>query len=262
MLTLCVPGCLTMAIFCPGVSQKRPRTGKGPLRGNISPPCIQSELALARYACHVSEKPCKSPLKDTPREYLARKGPFLLHEPLESCTTCRSCHDSAFARPCERKARGAGYRKCTSHCGRRPHPPHDRVRLRQPCSIMAAAALRPVAQTHESQCCGERAVQRCVCESCPAASARLQRVSCQRHPPARSNLRRRRFSAAARPMTAACSHGASCSAAAVRTSSVGAPPSTQHKKRPAFRWPFFRGYELSADYSARSFRRRSSSSAS
>lgn len=224
MLTLCVPGCLTMAIFCPGVSQKRPRTGKGPLRGNISPPCIQNELALARYACHVSEKPCKSPLEDTPREYLARKGPFSLHKPLESCTTCRSCHDSAFARPCERKARGAGYRKCTSHCGRRPHPPHDRARLRQPCAIMAAAALWPVAQTHDSQCCSERAVQRCVCESCPAASARLQRVSCQRYPPACSNLRRRRFSAAARPMTAACSHGASCSTAAARTSSVGGAP--------------------------------------
>ena len=202
---------------------KRPRTGKGALRGNISPPCIQNELALARYARHASEKPCKSLLEDTPREYLARKGHFSLHGPLESCTSRRSCHDSAFARPCERKARGAGYRKCTSYCGRRPHH-RGCVRLWQPCSITVAAALWPVAQTHESQCCGERAVQRCVCASCPAASARLQRVSCQRHPPARSNLRRRRFSAAARPMTAACSHGASCSAAAVRTSSVGAPP--------------------------------------
>lgn len=92
MLTLCVPRCLTMAIFCPDVPQKRPRTGKRPLRGNISPPCIQNELALARYACHVSEKPCKSPLEDTPREYLARKGPFSLHKPLESCTARRSCH--------------------------------------------------------------------------------------------------------------------------------------------------------------------------
>ena len=192
-----------MAIFCPGVSRKWPRSGKGSLRGNISPPCIQNELALARYACHVSEKPCKSSLEDTPREYLARKGPFSLHKPLESCTARRSCHDSTFARPCARKSRGAGYRKCTSHCGRRLHP-HDRARLRQPCTIMAAAALWPVAQTHGSQCCGERAVQRCVCTSRPAASARPQRVSCQRHPPARSNLRRRRFSAAARPMTAAC----------------------------------------------------------
>ena len=161
-----------MAIFCPDVPQKRPRTGKRPLRGNISPPCIQNELALARYACHVSEKPRKSPLKDTPREYLARKGPFLLHEPLESGTPCRSCHDSAFARPCERKARGAGYHKCTSHCGRRPHPPHDRVRLRQPCSITVAAALWPVAQTHDSQCCGERAVSGAYARSAP------------RHPPA------------------------------------------------------------------------------
>lgn len=154
MLTLCVPRCLTMAIFCPDVSQKRPRTGKRPLRGNISPPCIQNELALARYACHVSEKPCKSPLKDTPREYLARKGPFLLHEPLESCTTCRSCHDSAFARPCERKARGAGYRKYTSYFGRRPHPMIVHVcgnrarswqlplcdRWRKPMTVSAAAS--------------------------------------------------------------------------------------------------------------------------
>ena len=123
---------------------KKPRTGKGPLRGNVSPSCIQNELALARYACHASEKPCKSPLEDTPREYLARKGPFSLHKSLESCTTCRSCHDSAFARPCERKARGAGYRKCTSHCGRRPHH-RGCAHLRQPCSITVAAALWPVA---------------------------------------------------------------------------------------------------------------------
>ena len=239
MLTLCVPGCLTMTIFCPGVSQKRPRTGKGPLRGNISPPCIQNELALARYACHVSEKPCKSPLEDTPREYLARKGPFSLHGALESCTTCRFCHDSAFARPCERKARGAGYRKCTSHCGRRPHPPHDRARLRQPCAIMGGWGSVAGGATHDRQCCGERTVRHCVCASCPAASARLQRVSCQRHPPARSNLRRRRFSAAARPMTAACSHGVSCSAAAVRTSSVGAPPQRSTKNGQRFAGRFF-----------------------
>ena len=122
MLTLCVPRCLTMAIFCPDVPQKRPRTGKRPLRGNISPPCIQNELVLARYARHVFEKPCKSPLEDTLREYLARTGPFSLHKPLESCTARRSCHDSACARPCARKARGAGYRKRTSCCGRRSHP--------------------------------------------------------------------------------------------------------------------------------------------
>ena len=222
MLTLCVPRCLTMAIFCPDVPQKRPRTGKRPLRGNISPPCIQNELALTRYARHASEKPCKSPLEDTPREYLARKEPFSLHKPLESCTSRRSCHDSAFARPCARKARGAGYRKCTSYCGRRPHH-RGCAHLRQPCAITAAAALWPVAQTHDSQCCSERAVQRCVCAPCLAASARPQRVSCRRHPPACSKLRRRRFSAVARPMTAACSHGASCSTAAARTSSVGGP---------------------------------------
>ena len=44
--------------------------------------------------------------------------------------------------------------------------------------------------------------------------------------------------------------------------SAAASHDLAHKKRPAFCWPFLRGYELSADYSARSFRRRSSSSAS
>ena len=89
----------------------------------------ENGLALARSARHVSEKPRKSPLEDTPREDPARKGPFSLHKPLESCTARRSCHDSAFARPCGRKSRGAGYRKCTSYCGRRPHY-RDCTRLR------------------------------------------------------------------------------------------------------------------------------------
>ena len=62
-------------------------------------------LALAGYARHASEKPRKPPLEDTPREYLARKGPFSLHGPPESCIVRRSCHRSAH----ERKGSG---RKC------------------------------------------------------------------------------------------------------------------------------------------------------
>lgn len=74
------------------VSQKGPRTGKSPLPGKIRTPCIRNELALARYACHVSEKPRKPPSEDTPREDLARKGHLSLHGPLESCTARESCH--------------------------------------------------------------------------------------------------------------------------------------------------------------------------
>ena len=73
-------------------SRKRPRTGKSPVRGKIRAPRIRNELALARYARHASEKPRKPPLEDTPRECLARKGPFSLHGPLESCIVRRSCH--------------------------------------------------------------------------------------------------------------------------------------------------------------------------
>ena len=88
----CVPGRQSVAIFSLRASQKWPRTGKSPVRGKICSPCIQNELALARYARHVSEKPRKPPSEDTPREDLARKGTFSLHGPLESCIVRRSCH--------------------------------------------------------------------------------------------------------------------------------------------------------------------------
>ena len=52
----------------------------------------ENGLVLAGYARHASEKPRKSPLGDTPREDLARKGPFSLHGPLESRMARRSCH--------------------------------------------------------------------------------------------------------------------------------------------------------------------------
>ena len=101
----CVPGRQSVAGFALHASRKRPRTGKSPVRGKIRAPCIRNELALAGYARHASEKPRKPPSEDTPREDLARKGPFSLHGPLESRTARRSCHRSAH----ERKGSG---RKC------------------------------------------------------------------------------------------------------------------------------------------------------
>ena len=92
ILAKCVPGRQSVANFALHASRKRPRTGKSPVRGSILPPCIQNELAMARYARHVSEMPCKSPFGNTPREDLATKGIFSLHRPLESCTARRSCH--------------------------------------------------------------------------------------------------------------------------------------------------------------------------
>lgn len=116
----CVPGWQSVASFALHVSQKAPRTGKAPLPGNISPPCIQNELTLARFARHVSEKPCKSPSEDASREYLARKEPFLLHRPLESCTTREPCHSWVFRLGVAGEARGEGCRRsaCGSLCAR------------------------------------------------------------------------------------------------------------------------------------------------
>ena len=62
-------------------SRRGPRTGKTPVRGNISPPCIQIQLILARYAWHASEKPRKVPLGNAPREHLAAKGRFRRPKP-------------------------------------------------------------------------------------------------------------------------------------------------------------------------------------
>ena len=70
-----------MATYRPDAFMKGPRTGKAPLRGNISPACIQIQLVLARYARHASKKPRRAPLGNTPREHLATKGRFRRPKP-------------------------------------------------------------------------------------------------------------------------------------------------------------------------------------
>ena len=87
----CVPGRPSVTIFSPHASRKWPRTGKSPVRSKIRAPCIRNGLALAGYARHASEKPRKPPFGNARREDPARKVPFSLHGPLESCTARRSC---------------------------------------------------------------------------------------------------------------------------------------------------------------------------
>ena len=174
MLTLCVPRCLTMAIFCPGVSRKWPRSGKGSLRGNISPPCIQNELALARYARHVSEKPRKSPLEDTSREDLARKGPFSLHKPLESCMARRSCHDQRSQGLANGRQEEPGIASALRIAADGPTPPMIAHGCRRRARSWGGGALWPVAQPMT----GSAAVS----EQCGTAYAR----PAPRHPPSRS----------------------------------------------------------------------------
>ena len=77
----CVPVLPAVARLWPDAFPKGPRTGKEPLRGSISPPCIQIQLILARYARHASKKPRRAPLGNTPREHLAAKGRFRRPKP-------------------------------------------------------------------------------------------------------------------------------------------------------------------------------------
>ena len=87
-----VPGQSTVAVFSPHAFPKGTRAGKAPVRGRIRASCIRNELVLARYARHASEKPCKQPSGNAPREDLAAKRPFSLRWPLKSYTTGKSCH--------------------------------------------------------------------------------------------------------------------------------------------------------------------------
>ena len=70
-----------MARYRPDAFTKGRRTRKAPVRGNISPACIQIQLILARYACHASKRPRRAPLGNTPREHLAAKGRFRRPKP-------------------------------------------------------------------------------------------------------------------------------------------------------------------------------------
>ena len=98
------------------------------LPGTLPAPAGGS-LALTELGDYCfSEKPRKPPSEDTPREDLARKGPFSLHGPLESCTARRSCHPASANHPSARNP-------CTAHAQlggqprrKRSRAPHQRQR--------------------------------------------------------------------------------------------------------------------------------------
>ena len=77
----CVPGRPSVTIFSPHASQKRPRTGKSPVRGKIRAPCIRKRAPFGKICAHASEKPRKPPFGNARREDLARKDPFRCTDP-------------------------------------------------------------------------------------------------------------------------------------------------------------------------------------
>ena len=79
-----------MARFRPDALPKGPRTRKTPVRGNISPACIQIQLILARYARHASKSPAERRGECTARTS-CRQGAFSPSEALRSCTAHESC---------------------------------------------------------------------------------------------------------------------------------------------------------------------------
>lgn len=154
-----------MASFALHVSQKVPRTGKAPLPGNISPPCIQNELTLARFARHVSEKPCKSPSEDASREYLARKEPFF------AAQTPRIMHDArilpflgvSFGSCGRGEGRGGARGTGAAHAARARPPPLCARRRGAFAGSSHAALSCPRSRARCSCCCACSRVRRARC---------------------------------------------------------------------------------------------------
>ena len=146
----CVPGRQSVASFALHASRKWPRAGKSPVRGKIRAPCIRKRAGFGKMCAPCIRNARKPPSEDTPREYLARKGSFSLHGPLESCTARRSCHPASANHPSARNpcaadqhgtaraarnhaaVRMAAHHPRHSRCQRQPHrkrshtpPPHD-----------------------------------------------------------------------------------------------------------------------------------------
>ena len=72
---------MAMARYRPDVFPKGPRTRKTPVRGNISPPCIQIQLILAKYACYVSKNPAKRRWRIHRANILPPRGAFAVRSP-------------------------------------------------------------------------------------------------------------------------------------------------------------------------------------
>ena len=150
----CVPVLPAMAGLCPDAFPKGPRTGKTPVRGNISPACIRIQLILARYAWHVSEKPRRAPLGNAPREHLAAKGRFRRPKPSDHA---RRTNLAALRWPCPcagAPARAAASRdrpstawplprggRCLPPPAPRRYPPPANA-CRLPCPLQPEASRR------------------------------------------------------------------------------------------------------------------------
>ena len=72
---------MATARYRPDAFPKGPRTRKTPVRGNISPPCIQIQLILARYACYVSKNPAKRRWGIHRANILPPRGVFAVRNP-------------------------------------------------------------------------------------------------------------------------------------------------------------------------------------
>ena len=166
-----------MARYRPDAFPKGPRTGKAPVRGNISPACIRIQLILARYARHASRKPRRAPLGNAPREHLAAKGRFRRPKPSDHA---RRTNLATLRRPCPcagSPARAAASRDRLSTAwplprGCPPRRPADTRHLPMPAACRARCSQRQAADGLRRRSSGSWPAVRPSPEGPPTTSSR------------------------------------------------------------------------------------------
>ena len=72
----CVPGRPSVAIFSPHASQKRPRTGKSPVRGKIRAPCIRKRAPFGKICAPCIRKAPQTAFRERTARRSCQEGPL------------------------------------------------------------------------------------------------------------------------------------------------------------------------------------------
>ena len=72
----CVPGRSSVTIFSPHASQKRPRTGKSPVRGKIRVPCIRKRAGSGKICALCIRKAPQTAFRERTARRSCQEGPL------------------------------------------------------------------------------------------------------------------------------------------------------------------------------------------
>ena len=164
MLTLCVPGCLTMAIFCPGVSQKGLGREKGPFVAIYRRRVFKMSWLWQDMRAMHPKSPANRCWRIHHVNILPGRGPFRCTNPSNHARRANLAIPGCFVwelRARRGARRGEGYRR--SACGSRTPPPLCARRRGAFAGSSHAALSCPRSRARCSCCCACSRVRRARC---------------------------------------------------------------------------------------------------